>query len=71
MAFTARADDYVYFKSGKMTVSYGGTVFELTGGSCAHFAADNMRGTERVPSGTFTVCLTAITPGKLHLKIKY
>lgn len=71
MCFTARADDYVYFKSGKMTVSYGETVFELTGGACAHFAADNMRGTEHVPSGTFAVCLTAVTPGKLHLKIKY
>ena len=70
--FIARPNDYVYFKNGKMTMRFdGGTAVNFTGGSYAHFSAEDMRGTEHVPSGFFTVCLTGSTPGNMHFEIEY
>lgn len=70
--FIAKPNDYVYLKSGEMTVRFdGGTALKLVGGSYAHFSAENMRGTEQVPPGFFTVCLSGSTPGKIHLEMEY
>ena len=71
MVFKARADDYVYFKGGKMKLVYDSATFEIEGGSYCHFDAESMRGSEKVPSGYFTVCFTGMTPSKINFKIKY
>ena len=72
MNFITRAGDYVFLKNGSMIVRFdGGTAVKFSGGSYGHFAAEDMRGTEHVPSGMFTLCLDASTPAKMHFEIEY
>jgi hypothetical protein len=72
MNFIARAGDYVYLKNGGMTMRFdGGTSVKICGGAYKHFTAEDMRGTEHVPSDSFTVCFTGSTPDKLHFEIEY
>ena len=72
IAFVARANDYVFLKNGKATVTFDpGHKVEIDGGAFAHSFAENMRGSEHVPEGCFTICLTGKTPGKMHVTMKF
>lgn len=70
--FISKANDYIYLKEGEITLIFPGSgKLKIKGGSYAHMVSEGMRGTESVPSGQFTICITGKTPGKMHVEFEY
>ena len=70
--FISKANDYIYLKEGEITLVFPGAgKLKIKGGAYAHMVSEGMRGTESVPSGQFTICITGKTPGKMHVEFEY
>ncbi|MCQ2770701.1 MAG: hypothetical protein MJ236_02750 [Clostridia bacterium] len=71
ITFQGKADNYMYYKGGKLYVRFDNeVVYEITGGAMDYTGSENMRGTEHVRGGSFTLCVNSHTPCTLKFAMK-